>query len=460
MPVPHAQLTRNVPVRDLLIAASLFLLACWQFLGAVDDQPMHRDEARWIHRAEYVPELAHPWSDYWDEDVWIGKGGTRDEQYRLRAQPPLGSYLMGIGLLLQGRDLDTNGFWNMDRDDAWNIARGNQPDPADVTAARRATAVVGALTVVAVYVIVTRLTNRAGGVIGGVFLTFHPLMVLLATFAGSDALLTLMVALAALAACWLADRPTWPRALLLGVFIGLGASTKLSPLAVAVPLALLGGLAVISGAFLAKRGSSGGNLRLGLYLLSVPATAVATLVASYPYLWRDPIDHMRALVDYRQWGMDVQSAAWPHLSVETRIEAFRRVGLKLGDDWTTLGRLSAAMRDHLGLAWNAGALELALAAAGGVMLLALVMKHGPWSAHGLAAAVLAGQVAVTIYGLRVDWARYHLPILLAVAVSAGVLAGQVWTGLLRLPALRATLSTHSIRPAASEQGASTGMTAD
>jgi hypothetical protein len=192
----------------------------------------------------------------------------------------------------------------------------------------------------------------------------------------------------------------------------------------------------------------------------VPATAVATLVASYPYLWRDPIDNMRALVDYRQWGMDVQGAAWPHLSVETRIEAFRRVGLKLGDEWTTLGRLSATLQDHLGSAWNAGALELALAAAGGVLLLALVVKHGPWSAHGLAAAVLAGQVAVTIYGLRVDWARYHLPILLAVAVSVGVLAGQVWTGLQRLPAPRTALSPHSMRPAASGRRASTEMTAD
>jgi hypothetical protein len=174
----------RLPVCDLLTAAALFLLACWQFLGAVDDLPMHRDEARWIHRGEYVRELLHPFSQYWDEDAWIQQGGTLDEQYRLRAQPPFGSYLMGIGLLAQGRDLETNGFWNMDHDDAWNIARGNQPSPADLTAARRTSAIIGAFTVVAVYMIGTRLTNRVGGVTGAVFLAFHPLMILLATFAG------------------------------------------------------------------------------------------------------------------------------------------------------------------------------------------------------------------------------------------------------------------------------------
>jgi hypothetical protein len=412
----------RVPV-DALLALAIFLVACWQFLGAVDDRPMHRDEARWIHRAVYIRELAHPLGAFWDEETWIRRGGTSDEQYRLRAQPPMGSYVMGLGFLLQGRDLPDIGFWNMDRDDAWNIAHDNQPSPADITTGRRTSAIAGALTVVAVYFIGARLTNRAGGAISALFLAVHPLMIYLATFAGSDAVLALTIALAAVAAYRLADRPTPARALLLGVMLGLGGATKLSPLGVTAPLALLGGVALL---WALLRTHDRSTLRLGLFLLTVPLVTAATFIASYPYLWRDPLGHTRALVDYREWGMDVQGAAWPQVAVETRVEALRRVGVRLGHEWTTFGRIS----EHL------GALELAITLAGALLLAGMVVRRGLFGAHALAAAVLASQAAITIYGLRVDWARYHLPILLLVAAGVGVAGGKLWTGLKRLWALR------------------------
>ncbi len=93
----------------------------------------------------------------------------------------------------------------------------------DVTTARRTSAIVGALTVVSVYFIVSRLTNPVGGAMAGIFLTFHPLMSHLATFAGSDAVLGLLIGIAAIAAYCLADRPSWLRAILLDVILGLGA---------------------------------------------------------------------------------------------------------------------------------------------------------------------------------------------------------------------------------------------
>jgi hypothetical protein len=60
-----------------------------------------------------------------------------------------------------------------------------------------------------------------------------------------------------------------------------------------------------------------------------------------------------------------------------------------------------------------------------------VIHHGLWSAHGLAAAVLTGGAAVTIYGLNADWARYHLPILLLTTICIGIATGQAWTTLQR-----------------------------
>jgi len=428
---------RWLRVLDGGLALTVFAVACWQFLGAVDDRPMHRDEARWIHRAVYVRELRDPLGPYWDEESWIARGGTLDERYRLRAQPPLGSYVMGLGFLLQGESLPDIGFWNMDRDDAWNVAQGNQPSAKQIQTGRRTSAIVGALTVLVVYLIGRKLTNHLGGAVGALVLAFHPLMIYVATFAGSDAVLGFTIALAALAAIRLGDRPTWPRALLLGVSLGLGAATKLSPLAVVAPLALLGALALGWSWWMRRHAAAspsegasrrhGGSLQPGLALLSLPLIAPLTLVASYPYLWRDPVGHTRHLIDYREWGMDVQGAAWPQIAVDSRLEALRRVGIRLGEDFTAITRLG----DILGRTWYAPGLELALAVAGLLVLLAIVIRDGPWSAPALGAAVMVSEAAVTVYGLRVDWARYHLPMLLLAVVGIGVLGGSAGAALLR-----------------------------
>ncbi|HWV22867.1 MAG TPA: glycosyltransferase family 39 protein, partial [Thermomicrobiales bacterium] len=334
--------------------ALVVLIACWQFFGAVDSRPMHRDEARWIHRAVYIRELLHPFSDYWNEQTWIEQGGTLDERYRLRAQPPMGSYVMGLGFLLQGKLLPNIGFWNMDQDDAWNAEHGNEPSPDQITTGRRTSAAVSVLTVLAIYLVVTRLTNVVGGVVAGLMLAFNPLMIYLATFAGSDAVLGLTIALAAVAAYRLADRPTWLRTILLGLAIAAGGSTKLSPLGIVVPLGLLG-LAGLTHRFIRHHAGDhvppGPSLRLCLQLITIPAIAGFGFIASYPWLWRHPIANTRALVEYRQWGMDIQGMLWQQVAVENRIDAFRRIGIKLGQEWTTLGRL--------GWSWLPDGLELA-----------------------------------------------------------------------------------------------------
>ncbi len=390
-------------------------------MGIVDSRPFHRDEARWIHRAEYVAELANPLGSYWDESTWIERGGSLDERYRLRAQPPLGSYVMGFGLLAQGRDLDTNGFWIMDEDNVQNAAQGNVPSSGDLTAARRTTAIISALTVTVVYFIGARLTNRIGGVVAALFLLFHPLVNLYAAFAGSDMLLVLLVALAAMAAYRLADRPSWPRAVLLGFLLGLGGSAKLSPLGIAIPLALLGGLIIllrVTGRSPRKLVVGQPSLAFGLQLLSAPFVAGATLIASYPYLWRAPIEHTREMFAFRTTGMDLQASIWEHVAVDSPVEALRRVEARLGDEFTLVGRL--------GDTGDAGILELGLAAIGLLIVGWLALRRGIVSGHGLALIVLGGQAAITIVGMGADWARYHLPILLLVAVCIGVAVGQGW----------------------------------
>jgi len=107
----------------------------------------------------------------------------------------MASYFMGAGLLLQGRDLTTNGVWNFSYDREWNIENGNMAARADLAVGRRTNAVLRALTVLLVYVIGKGISNRAGGVIGGLHLIIHPLMSLVSARAMSDVLAIFFITL-------------------------------------------------------------------------------------------------------------------------------------------------------------------------------------------------------------------------------------------------------------------------
>lgn len=392
-----------VPIVSLLI----FIVAMWQFLPTIDEREFHRDEARWIHRAEYVRELANPFRDYWDESTWAD-GETLDHRNRLRAQPPVGSYLMGIGFLLQWQPLPDIGYWNMDRDDAWNAEQGNMPTHNMLVTARRTTSTLSALTAVGIFLIGTRITNLTGAAIGGIFFALHPLARYLSTFAGSDAALVFFLVMSALAAARLAEKPTWPRAVLLGVLIGLGGGVKLSPLGVAFALAATGLILVAS--------KVSTNKRLGLMLLSTPVIAGITFVASYPYLWRNPIGNSLNVLRYRTLSFDLQGSLWQQVAVETRPEAIARIWNRFASaDWSVWGRFTG---------WSMP-IEPVLALVGAVILVVMVIRRGLHTATAQIAAVLGASTAITVLGLQVDWARYHYPVLVAMAVCIGIVAGAI-----------------------------------
>lgn len=393
--------------RTTLISLAIFALAMWQFLPTIDQREFHRDEARWIHRAVYVRELANPFSDYWDESTWAD-GESLDHRNRLRAQPPVGSYVMGIGFLLQGQALPDIGYWNMDHDTEWNAAQGNMPSDDMLTTARRTTATLTALTAVVIFLIGTRLTTTAGAASGAVIFAIHPLTKYLATFAGSDAALVFLISLAALCAARLAEKPTWMRAILLGVFIGLGGGVKLSPLGISIALAAVGLLLISRKAPESKR--------LGTMLMMTPVFAGVTFVASYPYLWRNPIANSLNVLRYRSMSFDLQGAMWEQVAVDSRLEAIDRIWSRFASaDWSVLGRFTG---------WSIP-LENIAALAGAVILVILVARRGFASSTAMIAASIGAAVMITVMGMQVDWARYHFPILVAISICIGIALGAI-----------------------------------
>jgi hypothetical protein len=465
-------------VIDWSIAILLFALSLWQNLTHIPATKFNPDETRWLNRAHYVRDLFDPSSTTW-----------RDH-YLTRGQPPFGSYVVGLGLLLQGRDLDTNGVWKFSYDDREeykrNVREGNMASADDLRAGRRTSAATGALTVVVLYFLAKRLSNRAGAVAAGLFVAVHPFNRYLSSLATSDATFGLLIALSALAAAWLAARPSWPRALLLGVLLGFGGATKLSPLFVAAPVAGLGALLLglrwwgcwtERGSRDAARGNGGvatgeagdapsrpdgwvarhvalggaASARLGLMLVAVPAIAVATFVAGYPYLWPDPVGRTEKLFEFRVREMRSQATRYSGLAVETRTEALQRVGEVLGTRYSTGSRLVADLGARFDRDWQAPPLDLPLALVGAELFVVLAVSRGLRSEYALVAVVLGGQVAITIMGMRSEFDRYHIPMLVAAAVCIGVLVGQGWLAVQRTPAWLTTRirATHGARQARS-----------
>jgi len=408
--------------RDVALMLAIFLIALWQHLALLDVTPFNPDESRWLHRAHYPREVWQPSSSTWDDG------------YLNRGQPPLGSYAMGIGLLAQGRDLTTNGSWvftcqeGVCRDDfdesIFNRANGNVPAAADLDAGRRTNAVIGALTAVAMYALGKRLTTRVGAVAAASILAAHPFQAYISSLATADALFSWLLVLAALAAAGFAARPRWPGAILLGVMLGLGGATKLSPLVTAVAPAGLG-VVLIGWSWWRARAWPD---RYALGLVAAPLVALLTFVAVYPYLWPDPIDRTVALFTFRAREMQTQGSDWPSLAVPTRTEAFRQVGFTLGTRWDATRRAGEAGLARLGIDASLPTLDLPLALIGLEVLLVLAVRRGLRSPTMLVLLLLGGQVAITIAGMRAAFDRYHVPMVLLVALCAGVLVGQTSAG--------------------------------
>src|SRR5699024_2468010 len=100
--------------------------------------------------------------------------------------------------------------------------------------------------------------------------------ILLASQALSDQTLSLLLALIFLAGWWFAKRPTWNRAILLGILLGLGGAVKLTPVLLSAPLAALGLLRLITDRDRATRADA-------IKMLAQPIIAFLAFVAIYPY---------------------------------------------------------------------------------------------------------------------------------------------------------------------------------
>ncbi|MCO5223279.1 MAG: phospholipid carrier-dependent glycosyltransferase [Thermomicrobiales bacterium] len=427
---PEPPVRESMPWRRWGAIAALclvvFLVALWQSSHDLHTSPFHPDESRWVNRAAYLEELRHPLSSFWQD------------RYLVRAQPPFGSYMIGLGLMLQGQDLATNGPWDFqygfENAITWNVSHGNMPTFDNLIAARQWNMVLGALTCVFLVLIVGMMVNWVGGAIAGLTMAIHPLHIYLSTLAVSDAMFTTFVAFAVFSAVLLARKPTWARSVLLAVALGMGAATKLSPLFIAAGWS---GYALILfldpwlrsrarlGRFwsLLSRKELGTERRLGWRLLAQVGLVGTFFILVYPFLWPDPIGRIRIIFAFRRYEMNNQAGFWPQAAIHGPIEALERTWQNLQDRTSSSERIFIWLGELISRDWSGYSVDLYLAVPGLAVLLYLAWKNGLASPQMLGMIAIVAQSILILGALGVDFNRYYEPLVFTTAAGVGVLGG-------------------------------------
>lgn len=428
---------------DILLAGMLFVISFNLNTDKVDVTPFHPDESRWLNRSYYIEEVLDPFGETWQD------------YYLTRGQPPLGSYMMGIGQLVQDRTLRPNIAWDFffDLEKGWNETAGAMPSAEDLRSGRRTSAFVGALVVAAVYFLGRLLTNRIGGLAGAFFLAYHPLHIHIGSQALSDQLLNLLLTLTFLTAFRFAQRPTWGWAITLGILFGLGGAAKLSPLLLSIPAAGLGLFFLMSGNLL-DRAHRGARLnRRALKLMLQPIIAFVTFVVVYPYLWVAPLRHTYNLFRFRVEEMEAQGLVNDRNRVENSWIALERIGNRIGEQWQTSAGPVSALNKRFDLTLNPFGLDLMLALIGLMVFSLLVFRHGIRSSHAFVLLLLLAETAAIVLGLRSDLYRYQLPLVLVETICISVLAGAIWRSLASFNAFRWLRQYFILPPDAGKVGA-------
>ena len=124
-----------------------------------------------------------------------------------------------------------------------------------------------------------------------------------------------------------------------------------------------------------------------------------------------------------------QSDIWENTRVDGPIEALNRVRDQLGGRTSTSRWLSEEIAARFDRAPYWPDLDLKFGVLGILLLGGWAMMYGPKSPHALALIIVAGEAGLIVLFMQVDFNRYHLPILLTLAIGVGFFAGQVWNAI-------------------------------
>jgi hypothetical protein len=433
---------RRGRLADLLVGGALFVVAATVFLHAAETVPFHGDESEWISAGRYF-RFVFLERDLTSE-VWRPSWLNRD-------QPPLGRYVVGAIVWASGTDPDqANRTYAWERDYDTNVREGRVPTASILMPVRRTMAVVGAISIVLLFVAGRIAGGTVVGAVAGLVSTASPLLQSYFVQARTEALLACFSALALVALLAFARRYQQDGAISwvgwsVGPALGLALATKLT-----AALAIVGACAYGAVVALARIGKAPREaFRIAGWSVATGLLAAVIWVGVNPFLWPDPAGRTWSMLTQQQSIMVQQGAEFGNpvdLALPGRIlltvqRSFVENSTPAFDYGAPRGSEPLIRRTFSELPTVFGiSAELALAAIGLAALLrraASVWRTG--QRHGAETALLwwLGAYFLGIAGnLSLDWPRYYVPtafygsILIgfgAQAIVSVVMCGRPWS---------------------------------
>ena len=340
-----------------------------------------------------VYEEAYPFKTAWRMWGW-GPGRGLDLNPHWFWYPGLTIYLqfMGQGLLFLGLKLSGAIHSTID----FRILHELDKTPFYLTG-RSITAVLGAATVIPVFLLARRIAGRGAAIGAGILVALHPGLIAKSQVIEVDVPLTFLVAASLLTAVRLVDGITWRRVLAAGVLVGLAAGTKYPGLVLLVPNAIAILLAPRApGRALAADRRARAPERVPGKVHAIAGLAAATLLTVFvtsPFLFLDYGGARADLADQREY---------------MRLGHF---GSDLGPAWVSY------LREWFTrvAAWPVALTSLA------ALVLFMGARRRAWAlVVGSYVACYAG--ILSLFALKAD--RYLLPLLPAAFVFAVSLASE------------------------------------
>jgi Dolichyl-phosphate-mannose-protein mannosyltransferase len=285
----------RLPWRRFGPLLALTLLAGIILYRPATQQSFTVDESRWIATSRYF------WTTFIERDV---VGPAWQPNYLVLTQPPVGRYLIGFGLWLQGWTPEQlNGRYAADRSYQTNVAAGNLPGPALLMAARRVSFVLAVGSALLIYGVAREMAGPVAGLTAFGLTVFNPLLSTLWTRALGEAPLAFFSLLALLLALKAVSRLSGPRvgpAVGAGVALGLATATKLSGILCGIGFAAFAALRELVTWYRLRRVP---HVLPWLYLGVV---AVSVFIFANPLLYPDPVTRSAMLFWYRRDEMQQQ----------------------------------------------------------------------------------------------------------------------------------------------------------
>jgi hypothetical protein len=400
---------------DAAAGLALFVLATVVLLRAAETVPFHGDESEWIAAGRYFRFvfLEHDLTS----QVWRPSWLNRD-------QPPVGRYIIGGIVWASGTDpANVNKTYAWERDYQENLKEGRVPGPNILQPVRRTMAIVGALSIVLLFVAGRLVGGTLAGAVAGLATISSPLLQMYFVQARTEALLAffstiaLVVLLVAARRYQASGRIGWA-GWALGPILGLALATKLT-----AAVAILGGCAYGGVAGLARlRHAPSEAARMIVWAVATGLLASGIWVVVNPFLWGGPVDRTWSMLEQQQSIMVEQGQQFGNpvdLSLPGRLilmvcRSFVDNSTPAFDYGAPAGSPPLIRRTFTDLPIVFGlSIELVLAAVGLAALLARALRV--WQGgrrHGVETALLWWLAAYLVgigANLSLDWPRYYVP---------------------------------------------------